>query len=379
MSQVKLIFAGGGTGGHLYPALAIADKIKELIADKAHVEIIFIGTTRGIEYRLRETLGYPLHIINMRGIVRSFTLKNLLVPFIIVSALIKSWKLLNTFKPNIVIGTGGYVSWAILKTASWKNIPTILQEQNSFPGVTTRQLASKAKKIYLGFERAKDYIKTQAEIIVTGNPVRSEIKLIPQDEARKNLQIDEQKKTILILGGSQGARAINNAIIKSILANKLNENFQLLWQTGKRDYKEVAMQVEHKVPKTSLFPFVTNMTELYSAADVVIARAGALTLAEIIQCNLPAILIPFPFAAGDHQKKNAQDYVDRNMAMMLTEDKLDSIDILEKTISFCDSNEFKNMKSTIEEINKSSISAVDVIARDIISQLEEMDVLQKVA
>ena len=379
MKNVKLIFAGGGTGGHLYPALASADRVKEMLSERTKVEIIFIGTTRGIEYRLKENLGYPLHIINMRGIARSLTLKNLLVPLIVVTALIKSWKLLNSFKPQIVIGTGGYVSWAILKTASWKKIPTLLQEQNSFPGVTTRQLASKAKKIYLGFERAKEYLKTNAEIIVSGNPVRSEIKLIPKETACNTLHLDTSKKTILILGGSQGARAINNAVIKSLENKELNTNYQLLWQTGKRDYKEVAMQVEHKVPKTSLFPFVENMTEIYSAADVVIARAGALTLAEIMQCKLPSILIPFPFAAGDHQKKNAQDYVDRNMALMISEDKLGDIDILDKSISFCDSDEYKKIKFTLDENSHHAVSSVDIIAMDIISQLEEMDVLQKVA
>ncbi len=379
MKNIRLIFAGGGTGGHLYPALAIADRVKELLEKRTNVEIIFIGTKRGIEYRLKDSLGYPLHIINMRGIVRSFTLTNFLVPFIVLGALIKSWSLLKSFKPQIVIGTGGYVSWAILKTASWKDIRTLLQEQNSFPGVTTRQLAPKAKKIYLGFEKAKEYLHTNAEILTTGNPVRSEIKLISKEDACQALHLDINKKTILILGGSQGARAINNAIIKSLQQCDINENYQLLWQTGKRDYKDVAMQIGNKVSSSSLFPFAENMAQLYSAADIVIARAGALTLAEIINCKLPSILIPFPFAAGDHQKKNALDYVNRNMALMITEDSLDEIDILAKAVSVCESDEFELMKTSIHKETENKKTAVDLIAMDIVSQLEEMNLLQEVA
>lgn len=379
MKSVRLIFAGGGTGGHLYPALAIADKVKELLEDKTSVEIIFIGTKRGIEYRLKDSLGYPLHIINMRGIARSLTLKNLMVPFIVFGALMKSWLLLKSFKPNIVIGTGGYVSWPILKVASWKNIRTLLQEQNSFPGITTRQLAPKAKKIYLGFEKAKEYLHTNAEILTTGNPVRSEIQLMLKEDACQKLQLDPNKKTILILGGSQGARAINNAIIKSLQLCDIDVNYQLMWQTGKRDYKDVAMQVGNKVRSFSLFPFANNMAELYSAADIVIARAGALTLAEIINCKLPSILIPFPFAAGDHQKKNAMDYVDRNMAIMISEDSLDSIDILAKAISVCESEEYETMKASIEKETENKKPAVELIAMDIIRQLEEMNILQEVA
>ncbi len=379
MKKVKLIFAGGGTGGHLFPALAIADKVKEMIEKRTEIEIIFIGTKRGIEYRMKDSLGYPLHIINMRGIARSFTLKNLMVPFIVISAIFKSWSLLNSFKPQIVIGTGGYVSWAILKVASWKNIRTLLQEQNSFPGVTTRQLAPKAKKIYLGFEKAKELLKTNAEIITTGNPVRSEIKLMSREKACNALGLDSNKKTILILGGSQGARAINNAIIKSLQHNELNKNYQLLWQSGKRDYKDVATKVGNKVISSSLFPFAKNMAQVYSAADIVIARAGALTLAEIVHCKLPSILIPFPFAAGDHQKKNALDYVDRKMAIMIEETELDEIDVLAEVISVCESELYNMLRTSIKKETVNKKPAVDVIAMDIIKQLEEMQILQEVA
>ena len=370
MKTARLIFAGGGTGGHLFPALAIADRVKELLKDNMHVEILFIGTKRGIEYRMRDKLGYPLHIINMRGIARRFSLINLLVPFIIISALFKATRLIKKFQPHIVVGTGGYVSWAILKAAARNNIITLLQEQNSFPGVTTRQLAPNAKKIYLGFEKAKEHIKTDAEIIVSGNPVRNSIQLVSKESACKLFNLDPNKKTILILGGSQGARAINNAVIKSLKNKDLPPDFQLLWQTGKRDYKEVILQAGDKVQSSTLFPFANNMAEVYSAADIVIARAGALTLAEIIESELPSILIPYPYAAGDHQKKNADDYVNRNMAKMIIENELADRDILGEALTLCNSESFESMKKAIRKETENKKPAVDLIAEDIIGQLE---------
>ncbi|MFQ5452947.1 MAG: glycosyltransferase, partial [Candidatus Zixiibacteriota bacterium] len=290
---VKIIFAGGGTGGHLFPAMAIADRVCELLKDRMKVEILFVGTKRGLEYRMKDSLGYPLFTINMRGITRSMTLKNLLVPFITVAALIKSSFLLNRFKPDMVIGTGGYVCWPVLKVAVWKKITTLLQEQNSFPGITIRQLARQVKKIYLGFNKAKEYLKTNAEIIVTGNPVRKSLTTEDREKALRIFNLNPDKKTILILGGSQGARAINNAVIKSFEKNSLNKDIQILWQTGKRDYKEVTAKTGTKVPNVALFPFSQQMEMVYAAADMVIARAGALTLAEITTCGLPSILIPY--------------------------------------------------------------------------------------
>ena len=164
MTTARLIFAGGGTGGHLYPAIAIADRVKEILSARMTVEIIFVGTKRGIEYRVRETLGYPLHLINIRGIARSFTLANLAVPFLIVSAMIKANNLVKQFGPQVVVGTGGYVSWPVLRAANGQKITTVLQEQNSFAGVTTRQLAPRAARIYLGFAKAAEMLKTNGEI-----------------------------------------------------------------------------------------------------------------------------------------------------------------------------------------------------------------------
>ena len=370
LPTARIIFAGGGTGGHLFPAIAIADRVRELMLDRMHIEIIFVGTRRGIEYRLKDTLGYPLHIINMRGITRSLTLKNLLVPFIVLGALFKARRLIKWFRPDLVIGTGGYVCWPVLKTAASKGIPTLLQEQNSFPGVTTRQLAGRAKKIYLGFDKAKEYLKTSAELIVTGNPVRHEIAKGDRLEAMHQYGLDPEKRTILVLGGSQGARAINKAIQRSLEKNPLGEKYQLLWQTGKRDYTEVAAEAGNKVSGCSLFPFAQEMNQVYTAADMVIARAGALTLAEIMACELPAVLIPYPYAAGDHQKKNAEDFVTRGMAVMVEEKDLPGRDLIADAIGLFESDRYQNMKRALAAANEGQQPAVDVIAEDIINQLE---------
>ncbi len=366
----RIIFAGGGTGGHLFPAIAIANRVTELMRGQRPLDIIFVGTKRGIEYRMRETLGYPLHLINMRGIARTLTLKNLLVPFVLVIAIIKASTLIGKFRPDLVIGTGGYVCWPVLRVAASRGITTLLQEQNSFPGVTIRQLAGRATKIYLGFDKAREYLQTNAEMLTTGNPVRSDINAGNREEACRKFNLDPGKKTILILGGSQGATALNQAVLKSLGENNLESDIQILWQTGKRDYTEVAEKAGHKALNCSLFPFAHEMDLVYAAADIVVCRAGALTLAEVTACELPSILIPYPYAAGDHQKKNAMDYVERGMALMIDESDLVGRDILAEAVTLLRSDRFGQMKAAIRKETEGKKPAVDLIAEDIVKQIE---------
>jgi UDP-N-acetylglucosamine--N-acetylmuramyl-(pentapeptide) pyrophosphoryl-undecaprenol N-acetylglucosamine transferase len=368
----RIVFAGGGTGGHLFPAIAIADRITELVQSKMTVNIAFVGTKRGLENRMRETLGYPLHLINVRGIARSLTLKNLLVPFILIGALVQSMLLLRKLSPDVVVGTGGYVSWPVLKVAALKKIVTVLQEQNSFPGITTRRLAQRAERIYLGFEKARDHLRTKGRIIVTGNPVRASVMNGSRSEAIKAFGLDPEKKTILVLGGSQGARTVNNAVLNSLEKAQLPAEYQLLWQTGKRDYKEVDAQASREVARCTLFPFADRMDLVYAAADLAIARAGALTLAELIACGLPSILIPYPYAAGDHQRKNADDLVARKMAVVINEKDLGRLDLLGEAITFHRSERFQQMKQAMAERTHDRKPAVDVIAEDIVNLICEV-------
>jgi len=368
--KTRIIFAGGGTGGHLYPAIAIADRLTELLNGKAGVEILFVGTKRGLEYRIRENLGYPLKIINVRGLVRSLTWKNLLVPFVLMGALMKASALLNEFKPDIVVGTGGYVAWPVLKSAMMKKIPAVLQEQNSFPGITTRRLAGKAQKIYLGFEKAGELLSTRGEKVVTGNPVRRSILGGDRTEAMKHFGLDPNKKTILVIGGSQGARALNNTILACLGKKQLPDKYQLLWQTGKRDYKDVIAAAGDKVKPHSLFPFENRMDLVYAAADLVISRAGALVLAELEACRLASILVPYPFAAGDHQRKNAEEFVRQGFAVMIDESELDRLNLTEKALHLFKSGRVKEMNEAVEETAAGKKPAVDMIAEDIINMID---------
>ena len=366
----RIVFAGGGTGGHLYPAIAIANRIRQLAAGRIDVDIIFVGTKRGLEYRIRGRLGYPLHLLNMRGLLRSLSLKNLLLPFVVIGALMKASLLLRRFKPDLVVGTGGYVAWPVLRAAIARKIPVVLQEQNSYPGIVTKLIAPRAQRVYLGFEKAQDRVRTK-NAMVTGNPVRDDINQGERAAANKQFNLDPDKKTILILGGSQGARAINKAITKSVLDKSLRSGYQILWQTGRRDYKDVTANVGNKVSGCTLFPFAEEMSLVYAAADLAIARAGALTLAELEACGIPAILIPYPYATEDHQRHNGQAMVDRGMAKMIDERDLVDQDLLSMTIDLIEDGTVQKMKTNLVDATSGKQPAVDVIAQDIMAMIEK--------
>ncbi|MEW5993179.1 MAG: undecaprenyldiphospho-muramoylpentapeptide beta-N-acetylglucosaminyltransferase [Candidatus Zixiibacteriota bacterium] len=368
----RVVFVGGGTGGHLFPAIAIADRVRDITKDRADVDIAFVGTRHGLEYRIQETLGYPLHLINIRGLARSFTLKNLLAPFIVAGALVQASRLLQRLSPALVVGTGGYVSWPVVRVAALKRIAILLQEQNSYPGIATRALARYARRIYLGFDCARTHLKTSAEIVVSGNPVRSSIVRGDRAEAIKELGLHPDKKTILVLGGSQGARAVNNAVSRSLEQAPLPDNYQLLWQTGKRGYTDVAAQAGRKAWRCTLFPFAERMDLVYAAADIAVARAGALTLAELMACGIPSILIPYPHAAGDHQRRNAQDLIERNMAIVIEETQLAGTNLLMKAVELHRSDRFRQMKQALRTWSVERQPAADIIAEDIVNIVEEV-------
>jgi UDP-N-acetylglucosamine--N-acetylmuramyl-(pentapeptide) pyrophosphoryl-undecaprenol N-acetylglucosamine transferase len=369
-TPARIVFAGGGTGGHLYPAIAIADQLRSMLDSRGGAQILFVGTRRGLEYRLGDKLGYPLHLINMRGIVRSLSLKNLLVPFVVITALLKATALITRVKPHVVVGTGGYVAWPVLRAAVARGIPTVLQEQNSFPGIVTRRLAPRVDHIFLGFERAREYLRTKAPTEVVGNPVRSNIHCADRESAARKYGLDPNKKTILVLGGSQGARAINRAVTKSVQAGGLPDDIQLLWQTGIRDYKDVSANVGNRVSSCTLFPFAEEMNEVYALADLAIVRAGALTLAELTACGLPSILIPYPYAAGDHQRHNAREMVDRGMARLVDEDDLADHDILNDAAQLLKSGQYAEMKKSIVEATAGRRPAVEIIAEKILEMID---------
>jgi UDP-N-acetylglucosamine--N-acetylmuramyl-(pentapeptide) pyrophosphoryl-undecaprenol N-acetylglucosamine transferase len=365
MKKVRVIFAGGGTGGHLIPAMAIADKLKARLAPEYAADFIFIGTKRGLEYRIREKLGYPLVLINVRGMARSFRLSNLLVPFLLIGAVLKSILIILKFNPLIIVGTGGYVMGPMMIAAVIINTPRVIQEQNSYPGVTTRKLATRVNKVFLGFGAAAKYLGRNCRTMETGNPVKDVIGKISQKDGRAHFQIESDVRTILILGGSQGASAINRNILKNL--DGLGDRYRIIWQTGERDYKEVAAEAGGKVESRSLFPFTDRIEMAYAAADMVIARAGALTLAEIIAAGLPSILVPYPHAAGDHQRKNAEVFVHSGAAIVFDDEQLDKVNLLEEAMGLFGSGQREKMAAAVENLRRQRPgNASDMIADEII-------------
>ena len=364
--SISLVFAGGGTGGHFFPAVAIADRVRELLKGRCDAKIVFVGTTRGIEYRMRDRLGYPLCLIRVRGLARSLAPGNLLVPFLVIGALLKSRAILKAAAPDVVIGTGGYVSWPVLRAAALMKIPTVLQEQNSYPGIATRQLASRARRVYLGLAGAGTYLDASAPVMVTGNPVRSSITGGDRQEALERFGLDPSRRTILVLGGSQGARSINQAVLKSLAAQTLPEGYQLLWQTGKLDFTDMTSRIGEHTESCTLIAFEQRMDLVYASADLVVARAGAISLAEIEAVGLPSLLIPYPHAAGDHQRRNAQVYVGRGVAEVIDPDNLAGVDLPAAAVRMFEDGRVDKMRRAIRQQTAGRKPAVDIIAEDII-------------
>jgi len=369
-SKYRLVVTGGGTGGHLFPAIAIADRVREMVGGDEAIDIRFVGTKRGIEYRRRDQLGAPLHTIFMRPIVRSLTPRNLLLPIVLMTALTQAVLLLGRLRPDVVVGTGGYASWPVLRVAVARHIPVMLQEQNSYPGMVTRQIAPRAERVFLGFERARSYLKTQAPLDITGNPVRPGLNRGDRTEALRSFGLDPDKKTILILGGSQGARAINQAITRGLQNQPLPNEVQLLWQTGKRDYRDVTANVGNKATGCTLFPFAERMDLVYAAADLAVARAGALTIAELIECGLPSILVPYPHAAADHQRHNAEAMAEKGLARVIDEKDLATRDLLAEAVNLLGSAEFESIRGAIRAHTAERRPAVDVIAERVIERMK---------
>ncbi|NTW48532.1 MAG: undecaprenyldiphospho-muramoylpentapeptide beta-N-acetylglucosaminyltransferase [Chlorobiales bacterium] len=311
---MKIIFAGGGTGGHLFPGVAIAQEILKI---KHDTRILFVGTERGIEATEVPKLGFPLHIIPIAGIKRGFGLKelfeNLKFPSRLLKSLLECRRLIEQIRPSAVVGTGGFVSGPVVLMAQMMGIPTLVQEQNSKPGITTRLLARRATEVHLSFEASRQFFSRKEKVFVTGNPTRDFAKRNPT-EARRFFGLDPDKKTLLVFGGSLGARSINQAVESWL--DSLPSDANLIWQTGRLEYDAIAKRVG-KRQNVWYNAFIDRMDMAYSAADVVLCRAGASTIAELTNLGKPAILVPFPFAAGNHQYFNAKALSDKGAAVLI--------------------------------------------------------------
>jgi UDP-N-acetylglucosamine--N-acetylmuramyl-(pentapeptide) pyrophosphoryl-undecaprenol N-acetylglucosamine transferase len=316
---LKFILSGGGTGGHIYPAIAIANELKLRFPD---AEILFVGASNKMEMQKVPQSGYPIKGLWIAGIQRKFTFDNALFPIKLLDSLLKSRTIIRHFKPDVVIGTGGFASGPLLRVAGIAGIPTVLQEQNSYPGITNKWLSKRASKICVAYENLEKFFPGN-KIVLTGNPVRQDLVDFTQKrpESLEFFKLDASKKTILVLGGSLGARRINQLIAKE-LVNFAAQNVQLIWQCGKLYFDEYSHFNDRE--DVEVLAFIDRMDLAYAAADVIISRAGASSVSELCLVGKPTLFIPSPNVAEDHQTKNAQAIVDKQGALLLKENVLDT-------------------------------------------------------
>lgn len=318
MSKFRFILSGGGTGGHIYPAIAIANELKRRFPE---AEFLFVGANDKMEMQKVPQAGYDIKGLWIAGLQRRLTLQNAMFPFKVISSLWDSRKILKEFKPDVVIGTGGFASGPLLKMANTLNIPTLIQEQNSYPGITNKLLSKKASKICVAYNDLERFFPAE-KMILTGNPVRQDLIDVSskKEEAVAFFKLDPNKKTILVLGGSLGARRINQLIEKE-LKSLLAQQVQIIWQCGKLYIDQYAKYASNQV---HVVAFIERMDLVYAAADLVISRAGASSVSELCIVGKPVIFIPSPNVAEDHQTKNAQAIVDQKGAIMIKEAALES-------------------------------------------------------
>ncbi|MDG1040216.1 MAG: undecaprenyldiphospho-muramoylpentapeptide beta-N-acetylglucosaminyltransferase [Polaribacter sp.] len=325
--SINIIISGGGTGGHIYPAIAIANEIKLRYPD---ANFLFVGAKDKMEMEKVPQAGFEIKGLWISGIQRKLTFKNLLFPFKLINSLWKANVIIRKFKPVIAIGTGGFASGPTLMVANKKGIPTLIQEQNSFPGITNKLLSKKAAVICVAYDHLERFFPKD-KIVKTGNPVRQDLLSIhhKKEEANKFFKLEKKKKTILVLGGSLGARRINQ-LIEAQLDFFNEQQVQVLWQCGKL-YIDDYLRCQEK-ENVQVHPFLNRMDLAYAAADIIVSRAGASSVSELCIVGKPTIFIPSPNVAEDHQTKNAKSIADKHGAILLKESELDTFTIVFETL-----------------------------------------------
>jgi UDP-N-acetylglucosamine--N-acetylmuramyl-(pentapeptide) pyrophosphoryl-undecaprenol N-acetylglucosamine transferase len=310
---MRVIISGGGTGGHIFPAIAIAKALQQL---RPEAEILFVGAEGKMEMEKIPAAGYKIIGLPIAGIQRRFTWKNLLVPFKVIASLWKARKIIKEFKPDVAIGVGGYASGPLLRMAAASGIKTLIQEQNSYPGITNKLLAPKVNRICVAYQGLEKFFPVE-KIILTGNPVRPEVARLEgkRERAVEHFQLDPKLKTLLIVGGSLGARTINLAVDTSA-EELVKGGIQIIWQTGKGYYGS-AKKREAEVAHLHVFDFIREMDLAYAAADIIVSRAGAMSISELCLVKKPAVFIPSPNVSEDHQTKNAMALVKSDAALMI--------------------------------------------------------------
>ena len=328
-TKKKIIISAGGTGGHIYPAIAVAQALQKRLNNE--VEFLFVGASNRMEMEKVPKAGFKIEGLWISGLQRRITYKNVLFPFKVVSSIAKSFNIINKFKPNAVIGFGGYASSAVLYAASLKKLPTLIHEQNSYAGITNKILKDKVNKICVAYDHMEKFFPAN-KLVKTGNPIRQDLMDVTskRKEAIEFFKLDSNKKTVLVIGGSLGAKTINESVFEGLEKLK-SANINMIWQTGK-NFKQLNSNIEIRNSKNvfsnnsdlefdfsnfKICDFIYEMDLAYAAADVVISRAGALSIAELSQVAKPVILVPSPNVAEDHQTKNAMALVNKNAAILV--------------------------------------------------------------
>ncbi len=345
----KFIISGGGTGGHIYPAIAIADEIKRREPD---AEFLFVGANDKMEMQKVPQAGYDIKGLWISGLSRKISFDLIKFPFKVMSSLWNSRKIIKDFKPDVVIGTGGFASGPVLYMAGRQGIPTLLQEQNSYPGVTNKKLAKKAAAICVAYEGLDTIFKSD-KVKLTGNPVRAEVfqNLPTQEEALTFFGLEKGKKTILSVGGSLGSRNKNNAW-KAQIEKIKNSDVQLIWQTGSADYQSLNANADLQADNIKIVEFIYEMKMAYAAADLIVSRAGAIAISELCLVGKPVVLMPLPWAAEDHQTKNAEALVKEEAAIMI-KDAVANETLVPSVLELMqDESRLKQMGENIKKLGK---------------------------
>lgn len=362
----RVIISGGGTGGHIFPAVAIADELKRQFPE---IEILFIGAQGKMEMEKVPQAGYKIIGLPIVGLQRKLTLKNFLLPFKIIKSMMMARKTIKKFKPEVVIGVGGYASGPTLKMATMLGIPTLVQEQNSFAGKTNMLLAKKANVLCVAYEGMEKFFPKE-KIVLTGNPVRFEVTQIEgkREEAFDYYGLNPAKKTILVIGGSLGAKTLNEAIIQQ-LEKIQSQDVQLVWQCGKLYYDNINNRLKDKDLKgVHLLQFISRMDLAYALADVVISRAGAISVSELCLINKPTILVPSPNVAEDHQTHNAMALVSRSAALLVKDVDANALLVDEALRLLNDTNMQSKLSANISLLGKPDAT------KDIVEEIKKISI-----
>ncbi|UZJ77251.1 undecaprenyldiphospho-muramoylpentapeptide beta-N-acetylglucosaminyltransferase [Fictibacillus sp. KU28468] len=324
---MRIVLSGGGTGGHIYPALALANEIKKLHPD---AEILYIGTEKGLESKLVPRENIPFKSIHITGFKRSLSMENAKTVMRFLKGVSRCKKIMKEFKPDVVVGTGGYVCGPVVYAASSLKIPSLIHEQNSVPGLTNKFLSKYVKKIAISFEESASYFPKE-KVVFTGNPRASEVIGTDGAKGRQSLNLDPEKKTVLIVGGSRGARPINEAFL-DVLTEAEKKSYQFVYVTGDVHHENVLKAVSQSgsPANVTIVPFVHNMPELLAGVDLVVARAGATSIAELTALGIPSILIPSPYVTNNHQEKNARALEQNGAAVVILEKDMNGSLLLEE-------------------------------------------------